>query len=407
MYESNLYWFTITLLSTTVEWLVLKFILDESSKLKNSKLLANLCIIIPIVAVILMTAFEINIFLKLFICISMTFVLYKYNYQTTISKCLFLSLFYWMVLIGFDVLGSTIVIALNKIANLNILLELNTFRLEVLILSKSLLLLIVPIVKGIKFREEINRKGYFLISAPIFANIICIVMLTGFMFKGSNFNYTKSTVMLLLSYILLLSNVSLVIIISRILKDNEMRSENIIIKEKMDMQYKYYSNLCKFEMGTVYETKNVILDVLLTEKKEICDANNIELYVDIDFSKCLFVDITDVCCIFSNMIDASIEECKKIKGRHRTKTIKISGNVVNKFYVIKCEYPEFNIVVYDKDTIITDDQDETSKRGIIINSMKKSIKKYHGEMVISSQENFSMIMTILIPLGRKLSKGKL
>ncbi len=91
-----------------------------------------------------------------------------------------------MLIISFDALGSTIVIALNKVANLNILLQQNVFRLELIILTKSLLLMVVPVVKGIKLYTKIDNKGYLYISIPILANILSIVAITGFMFQGSN-----------------------------------------------------------------------------------------------------------------------------------------------------------------------------------------------------------------------------
>lgn len=402
MTESNFYWALLILISTSIEWFVLKFILDESSKLNSSKMFANLCFIVPIITITLMTAFDVNVYLKLFVSLAMTLIIYKINYEITIIKCISVTLLYWMLLVGFDALGSTIVITLNKVANLNILLKENAFRLELIILCKSLLLMIVPVVKGVKLYTKLYNKGYLYISIPILANILSIVAITGFMFQGSNFNYTKSIIMFSISIILLLSNISLVILLFRLIKDNEIRLENKMIIEKMNMQYEYYSNLQKFEMGTIFETKNLLLDVLLTEKKYICDANNIEFIVEVDFSKCLFIDITDVCCIFGNIIDASIEECKKIKGRHRPKIIKISGDMINKYYVIKCESSKPNISVYSSDTIITDDQEEIDKRGICLNSIKKSVKKYCGELVISSDE--SLTTTILIPMNKRISR---
>ncbi|MBS5787780.1 MAG: GHKL domain-containing protein [Clostridioides difficile] len=402
MLDSNFYWTLLMLISTSIEWFVLKFILDESSKLNSSKIFANLCFVVSIITIILMTAFDVNVYLKLFVSLAITFIIYKINYDTTILKCIVITLLYWMLIISFDALGSTIVIALNKVANLNILLQQNVFRLELIILTKSLLLMVVPVVKGIKLYTKIDNKGYLYISIPILANILSIVAITGFMFQGSNFNYTKSIIMFTISFILLLSNISLVILLSRLIRDNEVRLENKIIIEKMNMQYEYYSNLQKFEMGTIFETKNLLLDVLLTEKKYICDSNNIEFSVDIDFSKCLFMDITDVCCIFANIIDISMDECKKIRGRHRSKVIKISGDVVNNYYVIKCESSKPNITVYSKDTIITDDQDDTVKCGVSINSIKKSVKKYRGELVISSDDDLTT--TILIPINKRFSR---
>ena len=62
----------------------------------------------------------------------------------------------------------------------------------------------------------------------------------------------------------------------------------------------------------IFNTQNMILDIILNEKKNICNDKNIDLYCNMNFSKCDFIDMIDVCSIFSNILDNSIEACEKI-----------------------------------------------------------------------------------------------
>jgi len=163
MIDSNIFWVFITILSSLIDWYVLKFIYDEASNRKRNKLFLNLILLIPISFTALLTLIGLNPILKLAIVFGISCTIYKLNYEVNILKSLFISLFYFMILAGIDVLSSNLVILLNKISNVNILLGDNIFRLENILISKSLLLLFIPVIKGIKLSVEISKKEYFLI----------------------------------------------------------------------------------------------------------------------------------------------------------------------------------------------------------------------------------------------------
>ena len=46
MLETDLFWTFITILSTVIEWIVLRFLLEEISKLKKSKIQLNMSLLI-------------------------------------------------------------------------------------------------------------------------------------------------------------------------------------------------------------------------------------------------------------------------------------------------------------------------------------------------------------------------
>lgn len=401
MLESSIYWSILMVITTIIEFSVLRFILDNLSSLKKSKKIVNLSVAGAIVLSIYMTSnnlvanFNFMVDFKIIILIVITFALYKFNYDTSIWKSIVVSVIFWLIITGIDVIGCSIVVLLNSIDNMNLLLEGNVYRLELIILTKSILLLIIPIVKSIKFSFEISKKEYLFVSIPIFGNLIIIGLIIYFIFDESvTVNYNIGIVILIISLIMLLSNISLIFIISKIVKINELRNENKLMKETMKLQYKHYLSLEKAQLGidTLFDTQNNILDIILTEKKSICDNNNIKLIVDINLSMCNFIETVDVCNIFSNMIDNSIESCNKIKSKNTLKKIKLSGKVVNNFFVIKCENTNERLrLVKNSNTDVIDYDKDMS-----INSIKNSVAKYSGEVVITSEKD--LVKTILLPL---------
>ncbi|MGX9754865.1 GHKL domain-containing protein [Clostridioides difficile] len=436
MLETNVFWVILTFFSTIVEWIVLRIILDELSELRKNKVVLNSSLLIAIMIITILTIIEFNINIKLFICIFITSVLYKMNYIVDKWKSLLISLLYWMLVIGFDSIGLSIVGIFNSIQDMSNLLDNNLLKLELIIISKSLLIVLIPLLKFIRLKIKINKKDCIYLSIPLMANIISIIVIFGFIFKDKSVNPTENLIILVISIIFLLSNISLVSIIGRIIKDNNLKMEHEITKEKINMQYKYYLNLQEYqsklrklyhdmnnhiiciqnlcgkneftdkyikdinkqlkECNTIFNTQSMILDVILGEKKSICDMNNIDFLADINFLKCNFIEMSDVCSIFSNMIDNAIEACNKIQDNNIQKKIKLRGTIINSLFVIKCENTKINEIVLKNNKIITSKKD-SFLHGIGISSIKSSVEKYDGNVEIYS-DKYKFTITIYIPL---------
>ncbi|MCC0663123.1 ATP-binding protein [Clostridioides sp. ZZV15-6597] len=435
----DLWGIILALFSTMIEWIVLKFILDELSELRKSKLALNSSLLTVIIIITTLTIIEFDIKVKLFICIFITYVLYRRNYVVDKWKSVLISLLYWMLLIGFDSIGLSIVGTLNSIQDMSDLLDNNLLKVELMIISKSLLIGLIPLLKAIRLKIKINKKDCIYLFFPLIANIISIIVVFGFIFKDKSINPTESLTILVISIVFLLSNISLVSIIGRIIKDNNLRIEHEITEEKMNIQYKYYLNLQEYQLktrklyhdmsnhiiciqniygkneladkyikdinkqikecNTIFNTQSMILDVILSEKKSICDMNDIDFLVDINFLECNFIEMADVCSIFSNMIDNAIEACNKIYDTNIQKKIKLRGTIVNRLFVIKCENTKINEIILKNNKIITDKKD-SFLHGIGINSIKSSVEKYNGNVEIYSEKN-KFIITIYIPLVGK------
>lgn len=123
---------------------------------------------------------------------------------------------------------------------------------------------------------------------------------------------------------------------------------------------------------------------------------SIDLFCDINFSKCKFIEMADVCAIFSNILDNAVEACNSIECDKIHKNIKIRGIVVKSYYVIKCENSKTNKVKIKNNKIFTTKKDKFI-HGIGLESVKSSLKKYDGEFEIENLEN-KFIIKVYIPL---------
>lgn len=436
MLESNLFWIFITMLSGVIEWIIFKLILDKISTIKNNKIVTYIELILAITIISILNLYQLNPNIKLIVDLTMGLTFYKLNYEAKTIKCVIVTLIYYMLLIGFDAIGSSIIVVLNSLRDMNELLNNNLFRLELIILTKSLLLSTIPIINTFKVKIKIKKQDYIYIIIPILSNIISIIVIFKLMFKDRNIDDIEGIMILIISIVLFLSNLVLASIIARIIKDNNLRAENKIINEKIELQYKYYLKLNESQLRTrklyhdmknhiiciekicgkselankyikeinnqikectyQFNTGNIILDTILYEKKSICIENNIELLVDINFDNCDFIEMADICSIFSNMIDNAIEACNKIEDGNIEKEIKLRGTIVNKFFVIKCENSKVNNIKLKENKILTDKKD-SFLHGIGISSIESSVEKYRGNTEISLSEN-KFVITILIPL---------
>lgn len=436
MLDNTLFWNILTVMSIIVEWRIFKLILDEFNIHKKNKLTINISFIILITITTILTIAKVQPNIKLFVGMVIGYIFYIYNYKFTVLKSLIISLIYWMVLIGSDAISSGIILTINSIENIYDLLNNNIFRLEITILSKVILVSIVPLIKGLKLQIELKKLEFIYIIIPVIANLVSIIVIFGLAMNRGISGYSKDLIILIISVILFLSNISLIHVVGSIIKNNNLNIENKIIKEKIDMQYKHYLTLQEAQMkvrklyhdmhnhmtciqniygkneiaekyinnikgelcdwNSIYTTGNMILDIILNEKKNICYDNEIKLYVDIEFTKCEFIDMLDVCSIFSNMLDNAIEACIKIKDTDIDRYIKVKGTIVNGFFIIKCENSKINRIKLENNNMRTDKEDKFL-HGIGISSIKNSVKRYNGEVSIDYSEN-KFIMKIYIPL---------
>ncbi len=298
-----------------------------------------------------------------------------------------------------------------------------------------------------------NKKYYIYISLTIVVNILIVSFLKISVARISdlfnivmknNIEYNDIVEAIMISgfmenvfpYILLIINIILIFIFINSIKSEKEKAKLEFANEKLDMQYKYYSMVKESQekmkkvyhdmnnhmenikalknssedvnkyidniedevknSKNIYNSGNVLLDIILHEKSEDCMINNIDFNVAIDFSKCKFIERIDISSIFSNLIDNAIEACNKIDGNEIKKYITIKSTLIKGHYVVRCENSKINAIVTKDNKIFTSKKDKFL-HGIGIESIKSSIKKYNGELKIKDSEH-KFIATIHIPV---------
>lgn len=197
----SIVWKIINLISTSIDWIILKYLLDKLDMSKKSETITLLNLIASIIIIFILNVIQTNENLKLLINIFLAIFFYKYNYQVSLIKSVFASLIFYMVFMGLDTISSGIIILINQNSDFNVLLH-NTYqRLELILLTKALLFIIVYFIKFKNFSLSINKKDTINIIIPIVANVGSFIVIFFLVFKDQKFNFQESVVIFLISII--------------------------------------------------------------------------------------------------------------------------------------------------------------------------------------------------------------
>ncbi|MBP1853641.1 sensor histidine kinase [Metaclostridioides mangenotii] len=342
-----------------------------------------------------------------------------------------------------EIIGVNLVLFTNSINDTSVLYEPGIIRLETMIASKPLLILLAFYI--VKIREFFNNKiikklkkflktEYLYILIPILTNIFCLLIIIASLEYSKKSNISDAILFLTVS-LLFISNISLLLITSKIIKNNKVVMENELVNNKKDMEHKYYEklednnekvrklhhdmknhlmcigSLCDnkesidyindlnkelVSLDRTFNTGNRVLDIILSEKKITCLEKGIKLITEIDFSRSDFIDMLDISTIFANSLDNAIQACDKIKDETIPKRIDARVKYVNNFCVIKIINSKVNDIIKKKDKILTDKKDGIM-HGLGISNIKDAVQKYDGDVVIDYTEN-EFVFTAMIPI---------
>lgn len=434
MLKSRLFWESVITISSIIELWGCKKIFDYTSEKRISKTKINIIMLFIIVFMLFLLHIEVYPNSRITISIILTFVFYITTYDIDFYTGIVNILMYWMVLLGIDALSMSLIIRANSIHDMSNLLSNNVYRLESIILGKIILIFYIVIYKIIKSEIEINKKDIFCLGIPIIGNITSFFIVFKYLFKFSQQGLISEIHILNFSILLFLSNISIILVIRKIRRDSKLLAEYKVMKKSVDMQYKYYMKVKDNQLKTrrlyhdmknhiicikklnengyssnnyisnlenqlksydnTFDSGNMLLDIILSDKKELCDKNNINFTCNINFTKCNFMELEDICSIFSNVLDNSIEACEKINDG--SKYIFLEGKIIERFFVLKSENSKSNKINIKDKKVITDKKDKFL-HGLGIKSIKQSVKKYNGEVVIDYTDD-KFILNILIPI---------
>ncbi|CEN21860.1 ATP-binding protein [Paraclostridium sordellii] len=331
---------------------------------------------------------------------------------------------------------------------------------KICIYSYVLIIIIYVILINIINRLQllsIEKRNYIYLTIALMVNGINIIgrYTLGHYNIGSNtsinkfFNELRMTVPVLheewayfdqsvIPKLVLASTIIIILLFRKTIKENKLNSQNELMQNKLDMQYAHYlsiqeshmkvkklyhdinNHICCIdnlknnnkevneyvnnlkdeikEFKSIYNTGNMILDIIINEKSTLCTKKGIKFICDINFSKVNFIRPIDVSSIFTNILDNAIEACDKIHDENINKYIMIKGTIIKSFFILKCENSKVNSITINKNRLLTDKMDKFM-HGIGTQSVKSSLQKYNGELLFEDKKD-KFILTIYIPLNQ-------
>ncbi|CEP41269.1 GHKL domain-containing protein (plasmid) [Paraclostridium sordellii] len=424
--------------------LVFKSIVDNISYKKLGER-ANYIFIIVVSIFIFIFKFESSI---IFILICASF--YKINYKQNILMCILISLLYWfLIYIPIEYISFDLVFNINY-NSLSFDLNRSSIVVEIesMIIQNILMLIIFKIcvqINKIKSVKNIGMKvNYISIFIPILIDILMIMVIFRILAIDKVISKFDIAILITASIIVLISKWNHLYIFGKSIYSYKLDYENRILKENVLKEQNYYRkintekdkvrelyhdmknhmicirNLCEEKntdelieyidsmeikisnynkLNQDFNTGNMIVDSILRVKKNICAEKNIDFFIDVDFSKIDFMDMVDICTIFSNLIDNAIEACEKINESITDKKIILKGKYIDGFFIALIENNKKNDIMQIKNLFLTDKRN-SYMHGIGLKNIKKIVNKYFGEVSFSYSKNIFTVK-IMIPIKKK------
>ena len=146
---------------------------------------------------------------------------------------------------------------------------------------------------------------------------------------------------------------------------------------------------------------NNIVDALINFKYAVAKVQGIKFNLKIFVPDLLPINQCDIGIVLGNSIDNAIEAVKECK--HSEKLICITMGVKKESLVLVVKNPYENCIKKDKKGNLLTTKKEVYRHGYGINSIKRVVEKYEGEVLIVLENNH-FIITIIMNLGKFLHK---
>lgn len=392
----------------------------------------NLKIIIPVILTILILFINrINLYspVTTFITVTMYIMSMIIIYRKNMSKSLTLSILYILIL---SVIDNIVVSAISFFLNIptsEIYQEMSEYRCFAIIVSKTLLIVFTTFINKIFIsRKNIQKRYIFSLFVVTIIMFGLIVTLTFIDIKNNSVNSYVSILFFVIIFILImtiffgvfkltdyyesqqqlslmeLKNTMLEQSISDTKKSFELiqtslhdYKHNIINlitlarNNDIDGVVKYLEkeNNLLSETLFYYKTGNETVDAILYIKQKIAESYGIVFIINAKVTERCPVTSEHFASVLGNLLDNAIEACKK----EEKPFIEVKINEVGEYFLIvvsnKCTTPDISLNTSKKDRHL---------HGIGLNSVKHTVKSYHGDIDITT-DNQKFDIKIMIPLN--------
>lgn len=156
------------------------------------------------------------------------------------------------------------------------------------------------------------------------------------------------------------------------------------LDEAIEMINTYNENLSKVIDISEFNTGNEIVNALLSDKQKIAATSNTKIVFQGNVPE-KFLTPIDLCIVLGNALDNAIEACEQITiKKEKIITLYFTCSVGLAFITIT--NPVNSNIQIHKNSIMTTKQDKTN-HGFGIYSIKKTVKKYNGNLDLLCDNN--------------------
>lgn len=303
------------------------------------------------------------------------------------------------------------------------------------VISKFLLFILIIVIRRITpYNNDLSIK-YNLIIGGIAGGSIFIISIL-FYISDQNINSYTLPMELICSFILLLINILIFKIYSKLGEQIELQKENLAYVRQLELYDQYlitkeeeletnrklkhdlkqyciyllrmfeerdYAKGIEFlqdmieyridKKKNISNTDNIVVDAIINYKYPQMVDNDIGFLMDLDIPTHVNVDNPDLALILGNLLDNAIEASKKINNEMRSIRLNMKSDMGNLYISMHNNY-DGNIKLNQHGVIKTLKYD-SQKHGFGLSSVQKCIEKYNGVLNISyDQKSFHVEVLI-------------
>ncbi len=126
------------------------------------------------------------------------------------------------------------------------------------------------------------------------------------------------------------------------------------------------------------DTGNMVLDTILTAKRDLAFSKGISISMDIRIPQNLKLDPADMCVVFGNIFDNAIEACEKVDDK------RIDFSFIYKDYALICNLT--NSAPKEKNHGLKTTKKDSFGHGIGLSNVKAVLNKYDSLLNIEQEE---------------------
>ncbi len=140
------------------------------------------------------------------------------------------------------------------------------------------------------------------------------------------------------------------------------------------------------KLDFAYQTGNPITDIIIHQKGQEAEKNQIQFKADFVYPQKLSIDVYDIAVILNNALENAVEACCKVEGK---KEIKLHSYMKGSLFFIEVENDFGHEIVIEESGLPVSSKGNGNMHGIGISNIQRCAKKYMGDIdiVISDTGN--------------------